>query len=349
MSNGTKQTEGSAIGEQHRLRYKFWLADTVIISCLTAASMYVILALVYYEVKRRRSRNDRRTSTHKKEEKYAAATRLLCIAVALFSVVYNLLKLAALDVEKKSHYRNETTSSDQSVCNVLPRIKDSLLILATGMAFLFLWTRQRVFYISPSLRLLNNTTVKVLSFFLLILWFLFSLPAAAVLATLVRYKHHTPGGCKVDRASALVYKTLIITWVCACAVMQIGLLGLFLRPILKRTSIKGYTTFKKNPLSSSSKAYLRVFRRVKRAVFLTTLCLLSDAMAAVLVIVLYRQTGSSFGSLYSISLTVNLISTVGCYDNWKHMIWPWFDSSTVTVETHGLSVHASQDHTKDSN
>ena len=101
--------------------------------------------------------------------------------------------------------------------------------------------------------------------------------------------------------------------------MQIALLGLFVNPIIRRTRL----VKRKQPNSKGISSSVRLLKRVKKAIGLTAMCLVSDILAAILTIFTPPSNTNNFTYFYNINLLVNLSAVIGCFDNWPHTICPW--------------------------
>ena len=76
--------------------------------------------------------------------------------------------------------------------------------------------------------------------------------------------------------------------------------------------------------------FLRMHRRIERAMTSTLVCLLSDILAAVLNVVVYNETTVFMMSLYSANLCIHTFVAVGCFDNWwkRLKVWNMEDSGS---------------------
>ena len=131
------------------------------------------------------------------------------------------------------------------------------------------------------------------------------------------------GGCLVRKSISYSYLTIILTWVVVSLLIQIALLGLFIYPIMKKMS------WTDKNLDQTSV----LVKRVKKAVYLTLTCLVSDIMSAALPPALLKKNENDLFFFYSINLAVNHVVTVACFDYWKDLVWPWNVNKNKTAAT----------------
>ena len=306
--------------------YDIWYANIIISGILTILSAYITSALIYHET-RIESKKDKffRQSI---EHKFAVISRLLCILIAVISLFRNIIACIRLSMAEiredptgitSTAHRNAT----QLQCQVVAKLGNVLLTLGIGLVYLFLWFRQRLFFVHPSLKVLSNKFVKSISFSIIIVWLIYYTWSITYYLTLVQYNFNQE--CLAVQSTASYRLYFVVSWVIVSFVMQIGLLALFLYPILK----KGFWTIHKDFRNS------RLMKRVKRAVALTSTCLISDIVIAAVgfALSLLNSSGSLF-AVFSINLLGNLLVTVGCFDNWQQLLWPWQlkPKKTLTLE-----------------
>ena len=313
-----KSDKNSSLNITQRIfNERIWITDVTLIGFLGIASGYLIASLLFFELKRKVKR-----TPGNKEHRLRTTAKKICIATAISSLFYNLVSLCTLTVERfVSDGRTIDTAQLEVACQILPRFGLLGVYVGTGLVYLFLWCRQRVFYISPSLKELNNKKVKIVSYFVLGLWICYFVPTAIVYCGIVRYKMLRPGGCLVAVNSLLVYRDILISWVSVSVFLQISFLGLFVNPIINHTRIQVEYSTRSSPMVSSSST--KLIRRVKRASFLTFMCLISDALSAAVTILAYRIDSNNLTFTYNLNLVLNLLAIIGCFDNWVTLVWPW--------------------------
>ncbi|CAK8683644.1 unnamed protein product [Clavelina lepadiformis] len=309
--------------------YGIWIADISIIVTLSTISLYVVIALIFHYLRLRFSQNVVADGKASYERNFTNVTKALCIVIAVISVIHNVLRMWMLIIEKQviyDHKKYYSVSTLEEICRNVPRTQIFVLLIGTGLVYVFLWARQRVFYINPSLRILNSTPLKILSYLTIGVWLVYFVSSTVIYCAIVHYHSAPLGSCQVHPQSIFVFRDIIISWVLVSVVMQVFLLGLFVYPIIKRTSIVAHLKAKKGGFESKS-SQKRLHARMKRAMILTCICLISDVISAAITVVLYRRSTNNSIIPYHLNLVVNLFATVGCFDNWREMLWPWNASS----------------------
>ena len=314
------------ISQQHFFYCGIWLTDFIINSFLCILSLYIVVALIFYELKRS-GRKAKNLTALSKEGKFSQTTREICIATSVTTFFYQVFSLCTLSIQKVASTSHKTFSEKntwETTCQILSRLEIFNVIMGTGLIYLFLWSRQRVFYINPLLKTLNSKCVKITSYFLLALWFCSFIPASIVYCAIVRYKFRQPGGCLIVDETILFYRDIILTWMIVSIFMQIALLSLFLNPILRRTQLMKRNSRKSSVNSNSAVTpTVRLLQRVKKAVVLTLTCLASDVFAASLTLLIYQPDANNYVFMYNVNFMINLFAIIGCFDNWSFMLWPW--------------------------
>ena len=291
-----------------------WITNLVFHILLLAFSIYMTTALIYHEVKVEKKRE--RFVEASTEKKYAMLSKLVCIFIGFISLLRNLNSIGILCVEIIPISRNSSFDEDLKLaCQILPKSGNIILTLGLGFVYCFLWLRQRVFYIHPSLKVLNNLITRILSIATAISWLIFFVLLFISYMIIVQYDLHAGGGCVVRKSIIYSYFAIILTWGVASLLIQIALLGLFIYPIMKKVS------WTDKNLDQTSV----LIKRVKKAVYLTLTCLVSDIMSAALPLALLKENVNQnhLFFFYSINLAVNHVVTVACFDYWKDLIWPW--------------------------
>ena len=334
MNNTTKSTNTT----NRIFEEKIWIADVIVVGFLGLLSAYVICALFFYQMKVKEKRN-----SLSKEARLKSTTKKISISVAFVSLSYNLFSISALAVERFVSEGREVKiySQLQMACQILRRLEILNIVIGTGLVYLFLWCRQRVFYINPSLTALNSNKVKIISYLVLALWVCYFVPAAVTYCVIIRYELLQPGGCQVVKKSLSEYKDIIISWVSVSTFMQITLLGLFVNPIINRMLIRGQTPSKPSLQRNSSN---KLLRRVKRAFVLTLMCLSSDILAATVTVLTFRLNANNLILSYNVNMFINLLAIVGCFDNWAVLLWPWTDRTVWASATDSGRIEVTPTH-----
>ena len=297
-------------------RPKIWLLDTVMNGVLVIVALYLLLALIFHQVKVEKSRNE--TFLHMSlEKKYGVLSKYTCILIGITSLVYQGVSLGrnAMDL----HIMNGIQPSAREtffvrICAVIPHVAVFSVSIGTGLVYLYLWFRQRIFYVHPSLKILTNKYLSCFSFGILMFWLFSTLALLPAFLILVRYHFVNYVGCTIDDVSYRKRLIISLAWVALSISEQISLLFLFVYPILKRT-------FWKDRLQSPQNTSL--LRRVKKAVVLASICLASDILAVLLENFFDEPHATTPKFDFGINLLVNHLATVACFDYWKQLLWPW--------------------------
>ena len=301
--------------QTYNFDYDIWYANIIISGILTILSAYITSALIYHET-RIESKKDK-FSRQSIEHKFALISRLLCILIAVISLFRNIiacirLSMAEIHEEPTEIISTAHRNATQLQCQVVAKLGNVLLTLGMAFVYLFLWFRQRLFFVHPSLKVLSNKFVKIISFSIIIVWLIYYAWSITYYLTLVQY--HFNHECLTVQSTASYRLYFVMSWVIVSFVMQIGLLALFLYPFFKKDSWKTRKDFRNS----------RLMRRVKKAVALASTCLISDiVIAAVGFALSLLNSSSSLFAVFSINLLGNLLVTVGCFDNWQQLLWPW--------------------------
>ena len=296
---------------QYLFREHIWQANVIIDAVLMIISIYLATSLIFHKLKREETKKEKFFRLGL-EDKFAVISKFICILIAFSSIYRNANSIVLLWVEKTAVLNNSTMIEYEvnTACKALPKIGNVALTIGFGLAYLFLWFRQRLFYIHPALKTLNNIKIRALSFGIIIIWFLYYLATMFSYFSIVRYEFHQQGGCVIVDSTSEAYGFIIIAWSAVSIIIQICLLGLFVYPILRKTSW-------------GSKKNIHLLKRVKKAVFLTAVCLITDGISVVVIVVLYVPNASSAFFIYNINLVINHLVTIACFDHWKELLWPW--------------------------
>ena len=313
MANITDSTQTMT----SQFRPSVWINDLVISSILVIVSLYLLVALLYhhFKVEKRLKEGFFQLS---QEKRYGLLSKYTCICIGFVSLIRILNSIALLAVEGISVFPNSLTlqvESAETACDVVAPIANFALTLGSGLVYLFLWFRQRVFYVHSSLKVLNNKCVRFFSFAIIFCWILGWISLIIAYFIEVRYQYDENGVCQFEEGIILPYAYIIVSWCVLSIMMQIGLLGLFLYPILKRRLWidQQQQSGRNDPL----------IKRVKKAVILASICLGTDVLSVVVLFVIYEEDTNSAVFMYSVNLVINHLVTIVCFDYWKRLLWPW--------------------------
>ena len=292
-------------------KLEYWISNIAICSFVSLICLYILLALVYHEIRLKKP--------HQKgflqlpiEERYRILSKYICISIVIAPLILFLSSGSYWSVEGITIFSGSNLTAAETVCDVSLRITNAAITGGNGFVYLFLWLRQRVFYVHPLLKVLNNKCVSVFSFVVLILWILFWISLAIAYFMKVQYLLISRIGCIVDKGSFKLYSKMVLAWTAVSILIQISLLSLFIYPILKQARWRDQQN---SP---------NLMRRVKKAVAFASICLGTDIAA--IVVYLFFETDCIVNIpiwAYSINLLINYLITIGCFDHWKKLLWPW--------------------------
>ena len=287
------------------------ISNIAICSLVFLISLYILLALVYHEIRVKKSRHIGFLQLPI-EKRYSVLSKYICISIAIASLVLYISLVNFWSVVGTAIFIGSNQTAAETECFVVPPIVNAALTVGNGLVYSFLWLRQRVIYVHPSLKVLNNKCVSVFSFVVLILWILFWISLMTAYFINVRYKLNRTFGCVIDKDSFKPYNKIAFAWTAASILMQILLLSLFIYPILKQARWRDQQN---NP---------NLMKRVKKAIVFSSICLGTDV--ATIAVYLFFATKCVINRaiwVYGINLLINHLITIGCFDHWKKLLWPW--------------------------
>ena len=305
MANITECT-----GLEFKLEY--WISNIAICSLVTLIFVYILLALVYHEIRVEKPRQIG-FSQLSIEKRYRVLSKYTCILIAIAALLLYVSLVSKWLAEGTTIFNGSNlTAAAETVCVVFNPITNVAVTGGNGLVYLFLWLRQRVIYVHPSLKVLNNKCVSAFSFVVLILLILFWISLLIAYFVMVHYHLDRKSGCIIDNDSVQPYSKMVFTWTAVSILMQISLLSLFIYPILKQAR------WRDHQINSI------LMKRVKKAVVFSIICLGTDIVT--IVVYTFFATDCFANSaiwVYSINLLINHLITIGCFDHWKKLLWPW--------------------------
>ena len=293
------------------------LIDIIFTGILILVSIYLLLALAFYLLKIEQPQTNK-FNTLTIEQKYGVLSKYTCILIGFASFLRQSSSFAELWIEFYIVNYNLSLSQEAmiaSVCKALPTLFNISLTIGTGMVFLFLWFRQRILYIHPSLKMLNNKCLEIFSIGIIVVWLLFYIALYPTYFILVRFYYVANIGCVVEEDTLDSYDYLTIFWVTVSILMQLSLLFLFVYPILTDTMKRGH--------QSSEQRSTALMRRVKKAIFLTSITFGTDIVTIIMERIFRTEYSIDFLFHFGTNLVINHLVTIACFDNWKQLLWPW--------------------------
>ena len=292
-----------------------WLSNTIISGVLGVVSLYLLLALIFHQVKVEKPQKQRFFQLTQ-ESKIAVLCKYCCITIGVAFFIRNWTAFGRelLDVNVFNNQSTDQNASIEYTCIILTRLTNLAGSFGSGLVYLFLWFRQRVFYIHPSLKILNSTALQNFGNSVMVILLLYYVSLYFCYFILIHYHFTAQGGCLVEEDSYDVYSALLLSWSVTTIFVQIFLLGMFIYPILKRTVWLS---------QQHTNGSLCLIKRVKKALILASICLITDLLLIVATKYTFIKNQTSGIYAYSLNFTVNHLVTIACFDHWKNLLWPW--------------------------
>ena len=299
-------------------RLDVWYGNVISSGLLGVISSYLVVALIFFEIKIEKPRKQPFLKLSL-ENKLAVLSKFTCIVIGVASVIRQWNAFGRMFFEYEVVFGDHADGlinglEIKKICETFSRLGNIALTMGSGLVYLFLWFRQRVFYIHPSLKILNNKLVRVFSNSIMVAWFLYYFSLYFCYFILVHYHYKKQGGCLVTERAYDSYSSLIVSWTVISILMQIILLGLFIYPILKRALWKGHQSTDRN---------FCLMKRVKKAVILASICLATDLLSIGATRIFFLKNSNSVIFPFSTNLVINHFVTIACFDHWKKILWPW--------------------------
>ena len=319
MENLTNYNETSYI-----FKREVWISNIVLRIIFLMVSLYLFTAQVYHQVKVEKPMKVKFLQL-KLERKYSVLSRYTYIAISVFSVIWYFNGFGLNALEGFTIFFNESTQQSSAVdvaCYILPLIAGIANTVGNFFIYVFLWLRQSIFYVHSSCKILYNTYLKSFSFSILIFFFLFVVSLLFAYLIKVRFTINKAGFCQVQvrNGDSNAYLQILTAWTIASILIQVSLLGLFICPLLKQASWQQKLSGKRTKKSMKNN---RMLRRVKKAVVLASICLVTDILTVVATRLAFEENKNNFSFMYDINLAINQLVTIACFDHWKKLLWPW--------------------------
>ena len=298
--------------ERYHFQEWIWFANISVNTTLMLIAVYTTVSLIYHEMRVAKKRN-----TFLKpliEAKILFKNKLICIAIGFCCFFHHSVVVGNLWISKKHMPLNITFEQQQTlseVCQFVSKSGNFFLGLNLVFVYLFLWFRQRIFYVHEAFQKLNNKITKTISnFFPFALCFGFVTLIVSYFAV-VHYKFHADIGCLFNQDVYFQYGSMMVALGISCVFAQVTLVLLFIYPIIKLRSDND---------SCNSKWLIK---RYKKALFLTIVCIVSDATSAIVLGKMYVRNTNSSLIFYNLNSSVNHFVTIACFDEWKELLCPW--------------------------
>ena len=277
------------------------LETTVFI--LTMMMVYLVVAFIIYEW--RKPHNNiislRHLSDLNRSLQFALKMRLL----TLLTVLLVLGRFVCENYELLAQY----TGVCYDYCNAIVKVKVALTSVAFYCICMTLWMRQQFFYAEPAIQHLSKPLFRALSWGSLGFLTL-ALLIGTVLFLVTRFYKMTERGC-LNHHNTI---PAVIPWIfvgTATVLSQLILFALFVYPLLQH----------KSQLDASSRSnFSRFAPLIKRVAMATAICIISDIIALLLIVLVKDQDDIIPTLAYDVSLVVNVICVMASFSDWWNRV-----------------------------
>ena len=322
-------TDNNTVNSSYNFRWGVWTCDIVGSSILLLVSLYIFVALLYHQIKVQKPTSNRFFQLTPAEQ-YFVASRYICVSIAFFTIVRNVTNvISGVLVEEigiVSYISLKEAGISEVFCNFLRKLCNFALTVGSALVYSFLWCIQRIFYVHPSLKVIESTILHYFSNDAIKVWLIPYVFLHVVYFTTISYRYNKSGICQFEMNSGedIDYGKLIFTWVVVSAMMQICLLGLFLTPIYKRSK---WLNDQQNRQSFS------LMKKIKKAALLASVCIFTELFAGLILIIFFEENANTLTVPYSFNLVINHLAIIAYFDNWRDMLWPWHKEYELLVST----------------
>ena len=289
----------------------YWIRNITISSILFAASLYLLVALMYHQVKVEKSIKQKFKQIPL-ATRYRILSRYTCNACAIASIFFHVIAFGGLTLSGNQFIFNLSwqQSTADYTCDVLSRFGIFFFGLTTNFFILFLWLRQRIFYVHPSMKVMNfKFFIKSLSFTILFASLLSFLSVCFSFMIAIPYQFFN-NDCILKFGISKNFMILVMVWLLTSTLAQTSLLVLFVYPIYK---LKG---------QRNNEKVTALRRDAIKAVVLASISLLNDLLSCSVAV--FGKFNSTLSVLLgSLNLVINQLVAVVCFRNWKQLLWPW--------------------------
>ena len=292
-----------------RIFERSWVFAQVFNAIFLIGTVWNFFGYISYGVKHNKWR---RTSEKCKKNFNMLALAALCP----FLLILRLLGTEGLILVDATTKNGE---KGNKLCEVVFDFSIVMFSVASLPVYIFLWYRQRMLYSQASLKRLNTKKIRFFSNLFIVLIFLGGGSSCFINTIPVSYKFseigciRRPDGGDNVLASYITAATLVTS--------QAILFALFVHPLRMHRTVTGVnlSTAKQQGKKSTSEL---MYRKIKSAFVSTVICIASDLVALVMyTMVLPKSTPLTLTrSIYDMSLFVNLVSVLTCFEHSKEIV-----------------------------
>ena len=286
---------------------------------IATISLYLLIVLSSYLYKNKSKLN--LCTSHQKNQ-FSTISKIILLVVIVMVLVRCLCYVSLFGFNKD--FNTSTILNDEekiyadAMCQVVRAIIALTLFIGTDLISLFLWIRQRIFYIHSEFKMFNNKCVRFISFASIIGMLLCELVLLPCYFIFADYRYDSLTSlCTdvVDLENIFWLQMITILFGAKTIVIELLLLGLFIFPLKK------YETWRKNNNINGVNSNSSLNKTVKKVIFLSIIASISDIFVLLLVyffnISYYMNT-----ALFNLTMLINLFAAIGCFDDWKSILCP---------------------------
>jgi len=301
--------------------YKYsWILAQVVSAIILIFSIWITFSLI---ISGRKSKKWRLRNMDK-----ASILRTIGVFCPITLFIRTLTTQALVLIEK---FEPNNEKGDR-MCEMV--IDASLFLFAVVIfpTYVFLWYRQRMLYSRPTLQSMNNKFVQFFSF-LFVICLVLGGGSSAFLVTIPKSFQMSNFGCVYLAIQPVDRKANIVT-AATLVFSQVILLGLFCYPFIRhRKESKNLTNTSRN-----AKPDKAMFKAIRSATISTTICVISDIVSIILVSILGNRGAplTLTRPIYDISLFINVISVLFCFDKFKTIFFGFCNSNVENNPSNNL-------------
>lgn len=298
--------------ELKRSEYLEWFVLEIVAIPLAVIVLYVTVSQSIYLVKRRRkdnsSANFSRTYVRTRDSTVTLITAT-CIAAAATAFLRLGVDFCIIFGYYESNFE----------CEFSRLFKVIFYSISLTTVYAALWLKQRIFYQDPRLKPLSSKFIQILSWATILLIVSSGFSVSLLFVIGVRFKS-SPIGCLYENVISFAKQRWILL-ILLTLLYQICLLTLLLYPIVKQYQSMRRNSTEVNPL---------MIRLLKKATATTLACMVSDTTCAIVAMIIHHNQVDNF--LYDLNITINVISLILSFPDWKMRLMPWRMIKEADVE-----------------
>ena len=299
--DGITESYNQTRNETENLVYKYsWIPvqiSTVLVFC---GSTWVFLSLLKHGL------NNNKFKRNSKNIKQANL-----MILALLTPLATMIRVLSIQSLLIIFYVAEEDYRTDHACEIVADLSIFLFLCATLPIYIFLYYRQRILYIQPSLKHLNNKVVRFFSY-LFVFLIIFGGAFSTVMYLYPTSYKMSKFGCTKRQVEA---ENLLPNYLAALItiISQLILFFLFTYPLRKHRQSSKRTS------CNESNECKRVMRAIRLSTISMMICVTSDILAIVLVAFSVPKDSprTTVSAIYDLSLFINVLSVLFSFNEYK--------------------------------